>query len=99
MPSGVVLVDANLLSPLLPSGPSGLPLGALAADERAMSSDTGTLWALVLWLEVVLALSVAAVWSWHRWGRAQTWIVFVPLLGVVGYFLCQQVAFLLPNLM
>jgi LPXTG-site transpeptidase (sortase) family protein len=98
MPSSVLLVDAALTSPLLPSAPAGLPLGSLPADERPMASDTGSVWVLVFLLEAVLALAVAMVWSWFRWGRAQTWIVFVPLMALVGYFLSQQVALLLPNL-
>lgn len=98
MPSGILFVDADLVTATLPSAPPGLALGAIPADERAMASDTNTLWALVLWLEAILVLAVAAVWSWHRWGRAQTWVVFVPSLGVVGYFCSQQVALLLPNL-
>jgi sortase A len=44
-------------------------------------------------------LSLGAVWSWHRWGQVQTWIVFVPLVGVFGYYLADQVTRLLPNLM
>jgi LPXTG-site transpeptidase (sortase) family protein len=99
MPSGVLLVDADLVTSPLPSAPAGLTLGYLPAAERPMSSDTGTVWALVFWLEAVLVLAVGMVWAWHRWGKAQTWIVFVPLAALVGYFLSRQITLLLPNLM
>ena len=44
-------------------------------------------------------MSIAAVWSWLRWGRAQTWIVFAPLLMLAGIAAAGQVARLLPNLL
>jgi LPXTG-site transpeptidase (sortase) family protein len=99
MPSGVLLVDADQVTKTLPSAPAGLSLGSLPADEKPLGTDTGTVWALVFWLEAVLILSVGMVWSWHRWGKVQTWIVFVPLAALVGYFLSRQVVLLLPNLM
>ena len=52
----------------------------LSPAEQLMAGDSGTLWALVLWLQVLIALSLGAVWSWRRWGRAQTWVVFAPAL-------------------
>jgi len=39
------------------------------------------------------------VWGWHRWGRAQTWIVLLPVLTLVGLAVSQELARLLPNLL
>jgi LPXTG-site transpeptidase (sortase) family protein len=99
VPSGVVYVDADQVSPVLVSTGTGVPAGALPADERPMATETGALWVLVLWLEALIVAAVAMVWSWYRWGRAQTWIVFVPLTVLVGFFLSAQITRLLPNLM
>jgi hypothetical protein len=57
------------------------------------------LWALVLWLQLLVVLAVAAVWAWFRWGRAQAWIVFTPPLILVGLGVAGELARLLPNVM
>jgi hypothetical protein len=64
-----------------------------------MGIDTSNLWVLVLWLQALIVLAVGAVWSWHRWGRPQTWIVFFPPLVLVGLAASAEVARLLPNLL
>jgi LPXTG-site transpeptidase (sortase) family protein len=99
VPSGALYVDADQVSPVLLSTGVGVPAGALPADERPMATETGSLWALVLWLEALIVAAVAMVWSWNRWGRVQTWVVFVPLVALVGYYLSAQITRLLPNLM
>jgi LPXTG-site transpeptidase (sortase) family protein len=99
LPSGVLFVDAKLTSPTLGGAPVAVPVGSIPSSQKAMAIDTGTVWALVLWLEGVAVLAAGAVWSWYRWGPIQTWIVFVPLLGLFGFYLAGQVARLLPNLM
>jgi LPXTG-site transpeptidase (sortase) family protein len=99
VPSGALYVDADQVSPVLLSTGTGVPAGALPADERPMATETSSLWALVLWLEALIVVAVAAVWSWYRWGHVQTWVVFVPLIALVGYYLSGQITRLLPNLM
>jgi hypothetical protein len=71
----------------------------LPRAELPLATDTGTLWALVLWLQALVVISVGIVWSWTRWGRHQTWIVFLPVTALVGFFVADQFARLLPNLM
>jgi len=41
---------------------------------------------------------IATIWSWHRWGRAQTWVVASPLLILVGLCVWSEFARLLPNI-
>lgn len=98
LPSGVLRVDADI---------SGTPVGGparlitddqLPVEERLMAADRRTLWVLVLWLQALIAISIGAVWAWHRWGRAQTWIVLLPPLALVGLATAGEVARLLPNL-
>jgi sortase A len=99
-PDGLVYVDADLVSGAQPASPAVLTSQSqLLPTEAPDARDTSTLWALVFWLQALLIVSVAAVWSWHRWGHAQSWIVFVPLTIVIGYFVTDQVARLLPNLL
>lgn len=96
-PSGVLRVDASLDD--ASSGPSRLfATDGLPAAERSMAGDTSQLWALALWLQVLTALALAVVWAWKRWGRAQTWVVCLPPVLLVGVIVAGHVVRLLPNL-
>jgi hypothetical protein len=64
-----------------------------------MHSDTRTLWALALWLQALIVAAAGAVWAWHRWGRAQAWIVFLPVLLLLSLSAAGEAARLLPNLL
>ena len=99
VPSGVLRVDTELATPTMATPPAVIPLNGVPRAEMAMGADTSTLWALALWLEALTAVAVAAVWSWSRWGRHQTWIVFLPLITLVGLFVAGQGVKLLPNLL
>ena len=100
MPSGTVFVDADLSEGTAQVGAARLVTSSgLAAQERELAGDSSTLWALALWLQVLIATVVAFIWAWHRWGRAQAWIVFVPLLLLVGLAASGEFIRLLPNLL
>jgi sortase A len=96
VPSGVFRVDADLDTPTLDSAPGR---GGLPKPEQPLANDPSTAWALVLWLQALIALCVGAVWAWVRWGRFQTWIVFVPLIALAGLAAVGQLFRLLPNLL
>ena len=98
LPDGVLLVDAGLKSPVLASTQTGIAAGTLPANQKPLGTTGVEMWALVLLLEVALLFAVGVVWSWHRWGKAQTLIVGVPLGIVVVHLVGQQVALTLPNL-
>lgn len=99
LPSGLLVVDAELVIPAVGgSAPRVSPAG-LSAAERPMAIDTSTLWRLLLWLQALVAVALAGVWSWHRWHRAKTWIVFVPPFLLVGLFVAGEATNLLPNLL
>ena len=98
-PTGVLRVDADLTVPSVP-GPSRLVDSAtLPASEQMMAVDSRTLWALALWLQALIVVLLGAIWAWHRWGRARTWVVFLPLLLLVGLYAAGEAARLLPNLL
>jgi len=98
LPSQVLRVDADLTSAAFPAPPRGPRPSPILASERIMGADTSTLWALVLWLQALIATAVAIVWSWHRWGHPQTWIVFFPVTSLLALLASAQALRLLPNL-
>lgn len=99
LPDGVLRVDAELTGGNVMGTARIYTPNTLPSSERAMGTDTSTLWALVLWIQGLILLSVGAVWAWHRWGHAQAWIVFLPPLLLVGLATSGEVARLLPNLL
>jgi sortase A len=99
LPNGLVRVDATLTGTPVGGAPRLISAAALPDRERAMNGDTRTLWVLVLWLQAFLIVALVAVWAWHRWGRAQAWIVVLPLLLIVGLGTAGEIARLLPNLL
>jgi sortase A len=99
VPGGVLRVDADLQTQAFSTPTNVIPSGVLPSSEQAQGTDTSTLWALVLWLEALVLIAVAIVWSWHRWGRHQTWIVLVPLAVLVSLYVVDEFMRLLPNLL
>jgi sortase A len=98
-PTGVLRVDADLVSAAqATSGPLITPAD-LPLDEQLMATNSVAWVWLVLW-GIPLALAASAVgWLSQRWGRWQAWIVAVPVLGYLGLAVADQVTQLLPNLM
>ena len=99
LPDGVIRVDAELDGKAVVGAAPRVTANQLPGAERIMGSDSSTLWALALWLQALIALSIAAVWAWHRWGRAQAWVVFLPPLVLVGLMTTSELSRLLPNLL
>ncbi len=98
-PNGVVRVDADLHGKAAVGPARVLDASGLPAEEKLMAGDSRTLWTLALWLQALIVLTLGAVWAWHRWGRAQAWVVFLPPLMLVGLFASGEAVRLLPNLL
>ncbi|MEV7418855.1 class E sortase [Streptomyces sp. NPDC089919] len=98
-PSGVLRVDADLVSPVQPSPARPLPPGSVTAAERPLGSDDTAWLPLVLWSQLLLAGAAGTVWARRRWGRWQSWTVGVPVLAAVGTGVAEAAARLLPNLL
>jgi len=98
-PSGVLRIDADLISKANAAPPMLLFPADLSSAEQALGTDTAAWLPIVLW--GVLLVSAVGVLSWlrHRWGRWQTWIVAVPVLCYLSLALADQVTLLLPNLL
>lgn len=99
LPDGVLRVDAELTSPTAQTPPATIQAGTLPKSEEPLASGSGVPWPLVMWLQALALAAIAAVWTWHRWGRHQTWIVFAPVVAVLGLRVAGQVTVLLPNLL
>ena len=99
MPSGVVRVDAELVSEVKAAGPRRTTFATLAPADAELASDFTTVWALVFACQFLLLAEVACVWSLRRFGGAKTWVVFVPVLLLGGLLVADQLTHLLPNLM
>lgn len=97
-PSGLLLVDADLVSEVKPTASRPLPPAALPAAEKALGTEDGAWVPLVLWGEALLLAAVALAMAWSRWGRAQSWIVGLPVLSALALAVCDEIARLLPNL-
>ena len=98
-PGGLMYVDADLTSAVQPASPQVLASSALPSSNIPGRGDTTTIWALVLWLQLLLLVVAGATWSWYRWGRRQTWTVFFPAVLVIGFFVSDQIARVLPNVL
>ncbi|MFC3578438.1 sortase [Streptomyces yaanensis] len=99
MPAGVLRVDADLVSTPFQTPAAVIRSGTLPQSEEPLARPSGVPWPLVMWLQALLLAAVAAVWAWHRWGRHQTWIVFAPLVAVLGLQVATRTTELLPNLL
>lgn len=99
LPEGVMRVDAELTTGAVVGPARLISATGLPAEERVMAGDSRTLWALALWIQALIGLSLGVVWAWHRWGRAQAWVVFLPPLMLIGLSASGEAARLLPNLL
>ncbi|MEW1778167.1 sortase [Streptomyces sp. NPDC086777] len=99
MPSGVLRVDADMVSAPFQTPSAVIRAGTLPGSEEPLARPSGVPWPLVMWLQALLLTAVAAVWTWHRWGRHQTWVVFAPVVAVLGLQVATRTTELLPNLL
>ena len=99
IPNGVAYVDAQLRSEVQPSGQRQTTFTALPPEDKAMATDTSTVWALVFALQFLVLTQLAAVWAYRRIGAQKTWVVFVPVGLLAILYVTNQLTILLPNLL
>jgi len=99
MPSGVIRVDAELVSDTQPAGQRQTTFWQLPQADKELASDTRTVWALVFALQFFVVAVAGAAYSLRLVGKAKTWVVFGPVLLLAGLLVAGQVTLLLPNLM
>lgn len=99
VPTGVLRVDATLVTPPVAAPAVPPALRPLTKAETAMAGEATGVVPFVLH-GVLLLLAVAGiVWARVRWGRQHAWVVGVPLLGLLGVATADSVVRLLPNLL
>jgi sortase A len=99
IPSGVLRVDANLVSTANPAPAMPLTETDMAPGELTLGTDTVAWLPIVLWGQCLLVAVGVLSWTRQRWGRWQTWIIAVPVVGFLSLSIADQVTRLLPNLM
>lgn len=98
-PSGVLRVDANLISKSQPAPTMVVSAADIGPSELALGTDTVAWVPLVLWGQGLVLAAAGIGWIGSRWSRWQSWAVAVPVLGYLGLAVADQVTRLLPNVM
>ncbi len=98
-PSGVLRVDANLISKPQPAPAMVVSAAVIGPSELALGTDTLAWVPLVLWGQGLVLAAAGIGWIGSRWSRWQSWAVAVPVLGYLGLAVADQVTRLLPNVM
>lgn len=97
-PTETVYLDALLVHGQAQPVPSGVP-STVRKAALPMQDDPSAAVPLIFWLEALLVVGAAVVWSWVRWGRAQTWIVGLPVFLLVLWGTSNALMRFLPNLL
>ena len=97
-PSGMLYVDADLTSKPQPAPPMVLSPADLSPSENAMGTETQAWLPIVLWGQLLLLVTLGLSLAWNVWGKWQTWLVAVPVLGYLVLSIADEVTRLLPNL-
>src|SRR5207248_1466768 len=93
-PSQAVSVYASLKTTPYP-GSAGVGIPKV---ENPMKGDPSALYVLVLWIPLLLAAILGALWAATRWGRWQAWVVGVPIILATLWGFGSAAVQLLPNL-
>lgn len=99
LPSGVLRVDAQLVSDPQPAPPRSLTTASLPPIEDTMATDNEAWYPLVLLGQALLLAVAGVVWARNRVGHWQAWVVGIPVVAALGLTTADQVARLLPNLL
>jgi sortase A len=98
-PSGLLYVDANLTSKPQVAPPMVLSSSDLSPSENAMGTDPSAWLPIVFWGQLLLLATLGLSWLRSAWGRWQTWLIAVPILGYIVLSIADEVTRLLPNVM
>jgi sortase A len=98
VPTGILRVDADLTSKAQTS-PGVVLASHMSPTENAMATDPGGWLPIVLWGQLLVLVAVALSWLWSAWGKWQTWLIAVPVIGFIVLSVADQATRLLPNLM
>lgn len=95
--TSTVYIDAMLTSAAAVTPPKATVL--VPSYENELASDTSAYLPLALWLFGLVGAAAFVAWGLTRWGKAQTWVIGLPLFLVALWGASDSAAMLLPNLM
>ncbi|MFB7515214.1 sortase [Streptomyces sp. NPDC056144] len=98
-PTGVLQVDAELISDPQPGALPAFRFGRVPADELPLAGQPSAWIPLVLWSQALLLAAGLLVWVRSRVPRAHVWLVGFPVLAALGLTAGDHAARLLPNLL
>jgi sortase A len=99
VPSGLLYVDCDQYSKPQPAPPMVLSSGDLSPSEADMGTEPQAWLPIVLWGQLLLIVTGILSWLWNAWGRWQTWLIAVPIVGYIVLSASDEVTRLLPNLL
>ncbi len=97
--TGVIRIDADLTSDVMPSAKQVLGPDQIRPDEQAMATDPEAWFALVLLGQALVLAAGLVSWARYAWGAPQAFLVGLPVLVFLGIAVADQAVQLLPNLM
>jgi sortase A len=98
-PSGVLHVDAELVTSVQKTPSKVMSYAALPPAERAMGQDPGAWFTAFFAFVFFVAAGIGMWWLWTRWGRWHAWLVGVPVLVALGVATADIAMNALPNLL
>lgn len=98
-PSGVLYVDAELVTAVQQTPSRVMSYPALPPEERAMGQNQQTWFAAFFAFVFLAAAGTGMWWLWTRWGRWHAWLIGVPVLAALGVTTADIVMNALPNLL
>ena len=98
-PQGIARLDAELVSKVQPAGVRVTTFADVPKEDREFGFDLRYGWALVLALQFLIVVEIAAVWCYRRFGSKSTYLVFTPMLLFAAILVMDQTTRLLPNLL
>ncbi len=98
-PTGILIVDADLLSAVRPAPAAAVPFGSVPAAELPQAGDPAAWYLIVLWGQALAMAALALAWARTRWGRWQSWVAGGAVMTALGLEVADQIARLLPNLL
>ena len=99
LPSAAIWVDAELEGPAKETPIRVIPTLAINPPEQAMNGDLEAITPIIYLYQILILIIFAMLWIRRNWGRAQSWVVSVPLLFWTGSSLAEQITRTLSNLL
>lgn len=95
----MLYVDADMTSKPQPAPTMVLSYSDLSPSELDLGTEPQAWLPIALWAQLLVIVAAALAWLWNAWGRWQTWLIAVPVVGYIVLSAADEVTRLLPNLM